>query len=104
MGRRYIFTPRIIRSPDTDCWGKELETAIAAYTDEYLAEISEQGLDGIWVHVMLRETVRSSLFPKVSRKPTDLLNRLAERAEKYGVKVYVYLLEPRAFRAQHPFW
>lgn len=100
----YIFTPRIIRSPESDCWGDDLGTALRAYTEDYLREIAQEGYDGLWLHLCLRDTIPSSLFPAVRTKRLDLLNRLVERAARHGVRIYVYLNEPRGLHADHPFW
>ncbi len=55
--RPFLFAPRIIRSMESDCWGKdglshaELESANRVYTDRYLANAADQGFDSVWVHV-----------------------------------------------------
>jgi hypothetical protein len=108
--RIFQFTPRIIRSMESDCWGKdglshaELESADKVYTDHYLATAAGHGFDRIWVHVVLRETVPSGFFPKPAPNQLVLLNRLVEKAAKHGIKVIVYLCEPRGLPADSPFW
>lgn len=112
MKSGFAFNPRIIRSPRSDYYGAELEGALQAYPESYLDEIAREGYHGIWLHVVLREVARSHLFPgdpagiplgtKGSRIET--LNRLVEKAGKFGVKVYLYLCEPRGFRSDSPFW
>lgn len=101
---QYIFSPRIIRSSRADCWGLELESSAKAYTDDFLRELADDGLNGIWVHVLLRETVPSRLFPHPNPRQLVLLNQLVQRAARFEVKVYTYLLEPRGFPANAPFW
>ena len=74
--RIFQFTPRIIRSMESDCWGKdglshaELESADKVYTDHYLATAAGHWFDSIWVHVVLRETVPSGLATK-SKAPNS---------------------------------
>ncbi len=108
--RQFLFSPRIIRSMKSDCWGKdglshaELESANRVYTDHYLASAADQGFDSVWVHVVLRETVSSGFFPKPDPRQLALLNRLVEKAAKHGLKVIVYLCEPRGLHADSPFW
>jgi len=100
----YFFSPRILRSHRSDCWGRELDTALEAYSDEWLRELAQTGFDAIWVRIDLREMVASRLFPKVPRQPLSQLNRLVARAARHGVRVFVYLNEPQDVRAEDPFW
>ncbi|HOL67895.1 MAG TPA: hypothetical protein PKX93_10610, partial [bacterium] len=95
MKTDFSFDPRIIRSPLADCWGDELGTSLEAYSPEYLKEISAEGFNAIWVHIQLRDTVRTNLFPDPGSRNIDLLNRIVEKAARFGIKVFVYLLEPR---------
>jgi len=104
MKTRFVFNPRIIRSPWSDFYGREIEDSLDAYPDDYLKEISAQGFNGIWLHVILGETVRSRLFPEAKQQKLAILNRLVEKTGKYGIKVFLYLCEPRGFASDHPFW
>lgn len=104
METAFYFDPRIIRSPLADCWGDELGTSLQAYSSDYLQEIASEGFNGIWLHIQLRETVATNLFPSPGAEKIKLLNRIVEKAAGYGVKVYVYLLEPRAPLADDPVW
>jgi hypothetical protein len=100
----YAFSPRIIRSPLADFNGDDIGSAANAYSDEYLQNISEQGFNGIWLHGEIRKLVPTNLFPKIGRKKIDQLRMLVERAKRFGVKVYLYICEPRGMRAEDPFW
>ncbi|MBT9138795.1 MAG: hypothetical protein DDT31_01371 [Syntrophomonadaceae bacterium] len=104
MKSKFVFNPRIIRSPWADYYGAEVETALQAYPDNYLREIAAEGYNGIWLHIILRETVSSALFPGAKRVGAAVLNRLVARAGKFKVKVYLYLCEPRGLRSDSPFW
>lgn len=101
---KYAFDPRIIRSPYGDCWGSEIETVLSSYPEGYLKGIAEEGYNGIWVHVNLKETVPSALFPEKKSRKIDTLNRLVKKTAEYGIKVYCYILEPRALPEGHKFW
>ena len=100
----YIFSPRIIRSPLADFNGDDIGSAAKAYSDEYLQKISEQGFNGIWLHGELRKLVSTNLFPRVGREKINQLRKLVERAKRFGVKVYLYICEPRGMRAEDSFW
>ncbi|MCM8821758.1 MAG: hypothetical protein NC831_02950 [Candidatus Omnitrophica bacterium] len=104
MKNRFIFNPRIIRSPWSDFYGRELEDALKTHPESYLKKISEYGYNGVWLHAILRKTVSSSLFPNVKPDKINNLNRLVERTGKYGIKVYLYFCEPRGLKAEDSFW
>lgn len=100
----YFFTPRILRAHRSDCWGRELDTALEAYSDDWLSALARTGFDAVWVRINLREIVASRLFPKVSPQPLKQLNRLVARAARHDIRVFVYLNEPQAPPAGDPFW
>jgi hypothetical protein len=100
----FILSPRIIRSPKADFYGGDIESALDAYSDEYLREVSEMGYNGVWLHGELRHLVATNLFSNAGTKQTDILRRLVKKVSKYGLKVYLYILEPRAMKESDPFW
>ena len=99
-----VFSPRIIRTPRADFWNDEVGTVLQGYSDEYLREIADHGMDAVWMHCLLRETVRTALFGRVPARPLDTIARLADRAARYGIKLYLFVNEPRGLPAGHPFW
>ena len=103
MEKGFAFHPRIIRSPWADFYGKEIEDSLQNHPDDYLKEIASEGYNGIWLHAVLRETVPSKLFPDVKPDKISCLNRLVEKVGRYGIKVYLYLCEPRGFHGRYPF-
>lgn len=70
------------------------------YPEGLLARLAEQGVNGIWLHVVLNQLVQEAgLFPefgKGSGRRLANLQKIVERAEKYGISVYLYMNEPRA--------
>ncbi|MCX5642188.1 MAG: hypothetical protein NTY10_02985 [Candidatus Omnitrophica bacterium] len=107
MENKFIFDPRIIRSP----WGdfpseREIEKTLEAYPDDYLKKISRSGYNAIWLLLVLRESVPSKLFPdnKIKKNHISCLNRLVKKVGRYGIKVYLYFDEPRSLRQEDPFW
>jgi hypothetical protein len=98
---------KIIRSPYGNFYYREIEDCNNSYPDWYLKEISEEGFNGIWLHCILRDIVKSSVFPEFGQKEKEQiyqLNKLVERCEKFGIKVFLYLCEPRGFREDDKFW
>jgi len=107
MKDKFVFNSRIIRSPSSDYYGDEIEDSFQAYPDRYLREIADEGYNGIWLRVILREIVSSTPFPEFGNKRKEqlaALNKLVAKASRFGIKVYLYFCEPRGFKAKDPFW
>ncbi len=97
----------IFRSPITSCWDGDLDTGVEKIDDDELAKMAEYGYNGIWLHQPLQDYTPSSIFPEFGRKSDQylrLLERLSDRAARHGIRIYMYLLEPRAILADNPFW
>ncbi len=71
------------------------------YPDGLLQKLSELGVDGIWMHTVLRQLAPSEIFPEYG-KDCEIrlknLNALVQRAKKYGIGIYIYVNEPRAMQ------
>ena len=93
------FNPRYVSSYFsllTDPLGHDLDYG---FPDGYLNEIFHQDADGIWLYVLLNDLVPSPVFEGMGVGSEARLQRLRElvnRAAKHGLKVYLYLNEPRA--------
>jgi hypothetical protein len=75
----------------------------------YLAQLQAQNVNAIWFQGVLNKLAPWKLAPELSQGWEDRLsnlNRLVERCGKYGIKVMMYLNEPRAmppsFFKKHP--
>ncbi|MCR4920536.1 MAG: hypothetical protein K5945_02345 [Bacteroidaceae bacterium] len=71
----------------------------SSYPDELLSRLSAMGINAVWVHSVLRMLVApEGPFPgdENYEKRLKNLNTLVKRAEKYGIKVMMYVNEPRA--------
>lgn len=86
-----------------------LNSDIDPFPDGFLERLAEAGMSGVWLQAVLRSLAPSSAFPEFGagwETRIRNLNKLIERADKYGVKIYFYLNEPRsmppAFFAAHP--
>lgn len=76
-----------------------LNPELDPYPDELLARLSESGVNGVWLHVVLRQLAPSTIFPEFGAEHEVRianLNKLVNRAGKCGIKVYLYINEPRA--------
>lgn len=72
------------------------------YPDALLTRLSRLGVNGVWLHVVLRQLAPSSIFPEFGvghETRISNLKRMVERAARYGIDVYLYMNEPRAMPA-----
>jgi len=86
-----------------------MEADIDPFPDGFLEKLARAGVSGVWLQAVLRNLAPSKIFPEFGagwEARLRNLNKLVERAGKYGVKVYFYLNEPRTmpaeFFARHP--
>jgi hypothetical protein len=93
------FSPRYVSSYFsllTDPLGNDLDYG---FPDGYLNTLFHQDAEGIWLYVLLQDLVPSPVFGELSKGSAARLQRLRElvqRAARRGLKVYLYLNEPRA--------
>ncbi|MDO5554473.1 MAG: GDSL-type esterase/lipase family protein [Planctomycetia bacterium] len=69
------------------------------YPDGLLQKLSADGVNGVWLHVVLRDLVAGGHFSEWGQgyeKRIANLRRLVERAKQYNIDVYLYMNEPRA--------
>jgi hypothetical protein len=68
--------------------------------DGLLQELADRGVNGVWLHVVLRDLAPGGPdFPEFGaghERRLANLRRLVERAARFGVGVYLYVNEPRA--------
>ena len=79
-----------------------LDPTVASYPEELLRQLADSGVNGIWLHTLLRTLSSSNLFPEFGKDHEirlRSLRTLVERADRYGIKVYLYMNEPRALPA-----
>lgn len=78
-------------------------TAIDPYPDGLLARLAQQGVNGVWLHVVLRQLAPGGPdFPEFGaghEKRLAALRALVAKGARHGVKVYLYMNEPRAMPA-----
>ena len=78
-------------------------------SDEMLEAYQKVGVNGIWTQGILYQLTEFSFDKDLSRGYRERIARLrdlTERCEKYGIKIFLYLNEPRcmpeSFFEQHP--
>jgi hypothetical protein len=73
--------------------------ALDPFPDGLLQRLSGLGINGVWLHVVLRDLAPGgAAFPEFGtghERRLANLRTLVERARKYGIGVYLYMNEPR---------
>ena len=81
-----------------------LDKELGSYPEEMFRQLAEVGVNGIWLHVVLRTLVEpdDKGFPgdENAAHRIEGLNRLVQRAAKYGVKIFLYMNEPRSMEPE----
>ncbi len=86
-----------------------IEPNIDSLPDGFLDRLARSGINGVWLQGVLRNLAPSTIFPEFGvgwKSRLQNLKKLVDRAQHYGVRVYLYLNEPRAmpgeFFSNHP--
>jgi hypothetical protein len=78
----------------------ELADDVDYYPEEYLNRLAYEGINGLWLTVGFRDVCPSELFPgqgKDSAKRLAKLRKTALKCARYGIKIYVFCIEPEGF-------
>ncbi|HEU0122739.1 MAG TPA: hypothetical protein VFQ91_19560 [Bryobacteraceae bacterium] len=100
--RKTVWSPRYLYSYFALYGDPLLEPEADPFPDAYLEKLARAGINGVWLQGVLNTLAPSKQFPEFGTgAETRLrnLNELVRRAAEYGVKVYLYLNEPRALPA-----
>jgi len=66
--------------------------------DEQLEAYKKLGVNGIWTQAILSQVAEFPFEPKLSsgfEKRIERMRKFSERLDKYGIKLYLYINEPR---------
>ncbi|HNQ73870.1 MAG TPA: twin-arginine translocation signal domain-containing protein [Verrucomicrobiota bacterium] len=86
-----------------------LEPHADPYPDGLLARLAQAGVNGVWLQAVLHKLAPFPWAPDRSARHQDRLQQLRKlvaRARQHGIRIFLYLNEPRAmplsFFAHHP--
>ena len=86
-----------------------LEQQADPYPEGLLSRLADVGVNGVWLQAVLHKLAPCPWLPERSARYVERLKnlrRLVARARKYGIRVFLYLNEPRAmpngFFTDHP--
>jgi hypothetical protein len=100
--RRTVWSPRYLYSFFALYGDPLLEPEADPFPDAYLEKLARAGINGVWLQGVLNTLAPSKSFPEFGKDSDTRLRNLralVDRAAEYGVKVYLYLNEPRALPA-----
>lgn len=81
----------------------ELLDDVDYYPDEYLNRLAHDGTNGLWIYTFFSRLFKTPIFPeygKDSEKRIAKLRRVAAKCKRYGIKVYVFGVEPLHLSAE----
>ena len=99
LGGDSPFDLRLIFSYFADYGDPLGDDEIGSYPDGLLARLAANGVNAVWLHTVLSMLARDPKYPEFgegAERRIANLKKLVARAAKYGVKVYLYVNEPRA--------
>lgn len=107
LGRTHISRRPFIKTRITRCFfsptnrppknGEELADDIDYYPEEYLNRLAHEGVNGIWIYTKFKDLLPSSIIPENGQNYENRiikLNRTIEKCSRYGIKVYIFGVEP----------
>jgi len=78
----------------------ELADDVDYYPEEYLNRLASEGVNGLWLTVSFRDLCPSEMFPGYGQDSVKRLEKLrttALKCARYGIKIYVFCIEPKGF-------
>jgi hypothetical protein len=77
-----------------------MDDEVSDYSDGLLERLAHAGVNGVWMHAVLRTLSPCDQFPEMDssgyEKRLANLRTLVNRAKNHGINVYLYMNEPRA--------
>jgi hypothetical protein len=82
----------------------ELMDDVDYYPDAYLSRLAHEGINGLWLTIEFRDLCNTSLTeaPSNTEKRLYKLRRTVDKCLRYGIKTWVFCIEPAAFRPDDP--
>ena len=74
------------------------DSEASSCSEGLIARLAERGVNALWFHVVLSSLSTDARYPEWGRdavRRRDTLRKLVARAARHGVKVFLYLNEPR---------
>lgn len=74
------------------------------YTDEFLGQMADDGVNGLWITVRFREVADTPYCPRdpLAEKRLAKLRAIVGRCARYGIKIWLFTIEPRTLEPGDP--
>lgn len=75
------------------------------YPDHYLARLAYEGINGLWLTVEFKDLARTDLAPEYGadrERRLAKLRRTIRQCRRYGIKIYLFAIEPLAWPLDSP--
>ncbi len=83
----------------------ELMDDVNYYPEQYLNRLAHEGVNGLWLTVEFRDLVATSFTPDAGKDAKKRLAKLKQTVEaclRYGIRTYIFCIEPRAWEPNNP--
>ena len=83
----------------------ELMDEVDYYPDQYLNRLAHDGVNGLWLTVDFRDLVSTKFTPDAGNdagKRLDKLRKTVSQCLRFGIRTYIFTIEPRAWGNQPP--
>ena len=93
------FDFRLISSYFADYADPLADPEVGSFPEGLLEKLAAQGINAVWMHTVLSTLAKDPKYPEFgegSEARIAHLKKLVARAAKHGIRVYLYMNEPRA--------
>lgn len=83
----------------------ELLDDVDYYPEEYLNRLAHEGVNGLWLTIKFSDLCKTSITPENGKDAVKRLDKLRSTVDKclrYGIKTYIFCIEPAAWRSDSP--
>ena len=81
----------------------ELLDEVDYYPEEYLNRLAHDGTNGLWIYTHFKDLLPSNYFSEYGKeweKRITKLRKVVEKCRRYGIKVYVFGVEPASLKGE----
>ena len=83
----------------------ELADDVDYYPAQYLNRLAHEGINGLWLTVTFKDLCKTSMVPQYgndARRRLAKLREVVEKCRRYGIRIYIFSIEPAAWAADLP--
>ncbi len=83
----------------------ELMDDVDYYPEQYLNRLAHEGVNGLWLTIEFRDLCSTRFTPdtgKQAARRLEKLRRTVAACLRYGIRTYIFAIEPRAWDADSP--